>query len=431
MTSFRGEWPARVERWRELAIFALVLAGAVAIPLVFRRDPAGMFRLPKAIFLRGEAILIVFVTVASLLLGAPMPRIRWRETWAALPLAVLAIFVVITLTSTRRELSASALAAAFATAIVFFATIAAARSRGWILAAAPLVAALANGILVVIEEANLWMPFGQQAGIPHHVQCDALIGNPNEVGGYLGAAALAAAAIIATRRWRALAIVAGGVLAAALVASQTLTAIISFAVAAFCMMALASWRAALRGTAIGVAAAVLLIALIGPFRVRAANIADWIRSGQYNAVATERFTPFVAAWTMFAEHPLTGVGPGAFAWQYFDHKLAAEQRYPALRETFNRGINYGEVHNDHLQTLAEGGIIGYAAFIALMAALGFVSFTIPRDAPDAQQQFARRLALPLAIFCALFALAQFPIETTVVRAIFVHFAALCVAWRTK
>src|SRR4051795_10083774 len=110
MARDRADWPARAARWQQMAILALVLAGAVAIPLVFRRDPAGMFRLPKLIALRAEAILIVFVTLASLILGAPIPRVRWRSTWVTLPLAVLAIFAVITITSTNRALSVSALA---------------------------------------------------------------------------------------------------------------------------------------------------------------------------------------------------------------------------------------------------------------------------------------------------------------------------------
>lgn len=418
-------------RWRELAILALVLAGAVAIPLVFRRDPAGMFRLPKLIALRAEAILIVFVTLASILLGAPVPRSRWRAAWVLLPLAVLAVVAILTLTSTNREVSVSALLSAAATAIVFFATVSAARTRGWILVAAPLAAAAANAVLLVIEETNLWMPFGVERGTAHHLQCDALIGNPNELGGYLGAAALAAFAIAATRRWRALAIAAAALLVIALLFSQTLTAIVAFAAAVFCMMVLSSWRHALRAAAIGAAAAVLLIAFVAPFRARATNTIDWIREGQYNAIATERFTPFVAAWTMFAVHPLGGVGPGAFGWQYYDYKLAAERRYPALRATFNRGVNYGEVHNDHLQVLAEGGVIGYAAFLTLLAALGFLSFAIRRDAVDPRLRFARQLAFPLAVFCAVFSLAQFPIETTVVRGLLVHFAALCAGWRDR
>jgi O-antigen ligase len=125
------------------------------------------------------------------------------------------------------------------------------------------------------------------------------------------------------------------------------------------------------------------------------------------------------------------VGPGAFPWQYYDHKILAERRYPSLRRVYNRGVNYGEVHNDHLQVLAEGGIIGYAGFVALVASLACVSFAIPADAPDERRRFARRLGLPLAVFWAVLSLAQFPLETTVVQSLLVYLAALCVGWRSS
>ena len=127
---------------------------------------------------------------------------------------------------------------------------------------------------------------------------------------------------------------------------------------------------------------------------------------------------------MFTDHPLTGVGPGAFAWHYYDYKIRAEQRVPSLRLAYHRGSNAGEAHNDHLQVLAEGGVLGYAAFAAVMIALGSLSFRAPKTAT-----FARRLALPLAIYWVVLSLAQFPLETTVVRSLLVHLAALCVAWR--
>jgi O-Antigen ligase len=435
MVMSRADWAPRIEQWREVAVLALVLAGALAMPLVFRSDPSEMFRLPKAIFLRTEAILIVSIALAAMVIGTPIPRPKWRDVWLVLPLAALAAFVVLTLTSTNHQLSMGALGSAAATAVIFFATVSAARSGGWLLITVPLVAAVTNALLVVAEETNLWMPFGVQAGVPHHLQCDALIGNPNEVGGYLGAAALAAVAAIAARnaeeRWNVRYVAVAAVLGIALLACQTLTAIIAFIAAAFFMIVISSWRRAIRVAAIVAATAVIVVMLVAPFRARASNVITWVRAGDYNAIFTNRFTPFVAAWSMFADRPVTGVGPGAFAWQYYDYKIRAEQRYPSLRHIYNRGINFGEVHNDHLQALAEGGLIGYGAFVALIGALAYLSFTIPASAPDWRQRFARHLALPLAVFWIVLSVAQFPMETTVVRALVVHLAALCVGWRSS
>jgi O-antigen ligase len=430
----REDWPARVVRRRDSAMLALVLAGAFLTPLVFRLDPVDMFRLPKALFLRAEAILLVSVALAAFLMGAPT-RAKWRDPWLLMPLAAFATMVVLTLTSTNRMLSVEALASAAATLVVFLATAAAARRHRWTLLAAPLAAALVNAPLVIAEETGLWMPFGVKPGIPHHIQCDALIGNPNEVGSFLGAAALACLAAIATRaagdRWTVRNLLAVAVLCAGLVASQTFTAIGAFAAGAFAMLAISSWKKAIQSALVGGAVVAIIIALIAPLRERARHVVRWTSQGDYNAVFTERFTSFEAAWSMFTDHPLIGVGPGVFAWQYFDYKIQAERRYPSLRLTYNRGSNFGQVHNDHLQVLAEGGLLGYAAFVALFGSLAALSLTSPADTSDPWKQFAHRLALPLAVFWLVLSIAQFPLETTVVRSLLVHLAALCVGWRNS
>ena len=172
----------------------------------------------------------------------------------------------------------------------------------------------------------------------------------------------------------------------------------------------------------GVVAALLLAVLVAPLRQRAANMTLWVRSGDYNALLTERLTPFISAYGMFKDHPLTGVGPGAFAWHYYDYKLRAEMRIIGLRAAYNRGTHYGQVHDDHLQVLAEGGLIGYAAFLASLVALASLSFAT-------RNVFVRRMAAPLALYWIVLSFAQFPLETAVVRALLIHFAALAVAWR--
>src|SRR5260370_33575524 len=98
---------------------------------------------------------------------------------------------------------------------------------------------------------------------------------------------------------------------------------VAFAAAALTMLAISSLKNAIRPAAVAVAAGVLVVALVTPLRERATNVARWVRSGDYNTVFTDRFTPFVAAWSMFVDHPLTGVGPGAFPWQYYDYKIRA------------------------------------------------------------------------------------------------------------
>jgi len=420
----------RVDRWRELSLLAIVLAGAALIPLVFVSDATDGLRLPKTLLLRAEAILLVSVVLAALIFGDSL-RVKWRDPWLLLPFGAFLIFLLVTITSTKPVLSIDALGTAAASLVVFLCTMLAAARRTWALVVIPLASAVLNAALVIVEESRLWMPFGVRPDIPHHLQCTALIGNPNEVGAFLAAAALVCVAAIAagTHASRRLGIVIAAVLIAGLIASRTLTAMAAIAAAAIAVLILDSWKNAFRVAAAGVAIAVLVIAFVGPLRQRAANMIRWLKAGDYNMLLTDRLTPFASAWSMFADHPLTGVGPDAFAWQYYDYKLQAEMRHPLLRRAYNRGVNYGEVHNDHLQVLAEGGLAGYGAFAALLGALGSISFTIPKDAADPFQRFARHLAFPLAAFWVVLSLAQFPLETTVVRALLMHFAALCAAWR--
>jgi O-antigen ligase len=402
----------------------IVLAGTVAVAVMFVRDSFDRFRLPKTLILEAEAILLLAVALAAILLRAP-PRVKWRDPRVLLPLLGLAVMAVLTMTSTKPALSASALVVAAATLVIFFATVAAARDGGWLFVGVPLAAAAANALLVIVEELNLWMPFGEQRGVLHHLQCTALVGNPNEVGGYLGVAALACLAMLAARRaWTFWSVAAAVVLIAGLIASRTLTSMVAFAAGALVMLAMSSWKQAVRAAVVIALAGVLL----SPIRERVTNMVRWAKSGDYNTIFTERLTPFVAAWSMFTDHPLLGVGPGTYAWHYYDYKIRAEARYPALRHTYNRGFNAGEAHNDHLQLLAEGGIVGYAAAAALIGALAFLSFTIPKSTTDARRQFARRMAASLAVYWVVLSLAQFPLETAVVRSLLVHFAAVCIAW---
>jgi len=74
-----------------------------------------------------------------------------------------------------------------------------------------------------------------------------------------------------------------------------------------------------------------------------------------NFAVVERMAQMQAGWGMFPAHPLTGVGPG-------NYTLA----YP----TFAVGTWYasrGHAHNYYIHMLAETGVIGALAYVALLA----------------------------------------------------------------
>jgi O-antigen ligase len=63
------------------------------------------------------------------------------------------------------------------------------------------------------------------------------------------------------------------------------------------------------------------------------------------------------AWSMFKAHPVTGVGLGAFG-----------TVYPTFTESDN-ALSVTEAHNDYLQILSDGGLIGAALLIWFLVAV--------------------------------------------------------------
>jgi O-antigen ligase len=73
-----------------------------------------------------------------------------------------------------------------------------------------------------------------------------------------------------------------------------------------------------------------------------------------NDFVTGRLPIWRAAMAMFVEHPIVGTGWGTF-----------QALLPAYRPEPN-GFYYTHAHNDYLEVLAEGGIVGFAVVAALI-----------------------------------------------------------------
>ncbi len=76
-----------------------------------------------------------------------------------------------------------------------------------------------------------------------------------------------------------------------------------------------------------------------------------------NFALVQRVAHWQAAWAMLLANPMLGVGPGNFDAAYALYHL---QRWPD---------SLGHAHNYYLNTLAEGGIVGFAALVGFMAAI--------------------------------------------------------------
>src|SRR5512138_2087556 len=94
------------------------------------------------------------------------------------------------------------------------------------------------------------------------------------------------------------------------------------------------------------------------------------REHHYNELLSNRLVPFLAAWEMFRDAPVAGVGPSGFATEYFDYRLRIDDKYRDILSeqmadwSLGRVINFGETHNEFLQTAAELGIVGLVLLIA-------------------------------------------------------------------
>ncbi len=84
-----------------------------------------------------------------------------------------------------------------------------------------------------------------------------------------------------------------------------------------------------------------------------------------NFAVVERMAQIQAAWAMFTDHPLTGVGPGNYTRAYEGQAGFAHQPY-LLHPWYD---SRGHAHNYYLHSAAETGVIGLAAYLALLGAV--------------------------------------------------------------
>jgi O-antigen ligase len=311
-------------------------------------------------------------------------------------------------------------------ATVFVATLlAAVCGRGLALAWLPLLAAAVNSAFALLQRFAWFSPTQFERTTLDRYRISALIGNPNDLGVYLFLCAVPAVALVVAWRGRSTLFISLSVLLmAALLATQTMSALIAFAVAVLVLIVFVMKR--LKLAAIAVAAALLLVAVIPPLRQRTMFIAWQVRQGSFSSATSLRVPAYVVAWELFAEHPIVGAGPGTYGWWYLPHKIELNKTHASFRLTAE---NFGEAHNDHLQTLAVSGLPAYAIFVAALIALGALSFR-SHDS-DTRSRFVRALALPFAAGFAVVALAQFPLEVASAASVAIHYAALCCAWTVK
>ncbi|MDD5628758.1 MAG: O-antigen ligase family protein [Elusimicrobia bacterium] len=162
------------------------------------------------------------------------------------------------------------------------------------------------------------------------------------------------------------------------------------------------WRS--RGRA--AAAAVLCLAL-------GAGVAHRLATrGVRSAYDAARVDVWRAAWTSWREHPWLGSGPDTFELGFRRHKSMDYYKGAGATE-FQQNA-----HNDILQVLVTTGLVGLAAYLWLLAALGLAAWRVMRGEAEPRRGEAAALACGLL---ALFVNMKFnpvPLEALSLAALF-------------
>ena len=403
----------------------MLAAGLLAVPVVYSSG-LDVFNVPKELAFRAEAILLL---AAAAFWATAKRRTSLRAAKPAMILvaAVVAWAAITTLTSTNRALSADTLITIAAAAVIFLATLLAAQTATISAVDVVMIGACANAALVILQELRIWSPFVHEATTTSQYASGGFLGNTNYVGMVLAAPALAAIVltVVATGRRRWIYAAVAALVVVGLILSATRTALAAL-IAGLMLFAFRSRRGALAMLALVAVIAVLTILPGTPLGSKARELIHAAQQRDYEQLFSERLLPSLAAVDMIRDHPLTGVGPGCFRFNFMSYRLRLGAHYP---ERWTRGYPgyWASVHNDHLEVAAETGLLGYALFLA---AILFGARWRPKTARprDLATSFARAMRWPLVALTFVLCLAQFPLELAAPRLMLITLGALCIGW---
>ncbi len=409
----------------------LVIIGLFAVTTFISPSGQDTFRYPKLLLLRLDALLIVALA------GFEYARGRCRERWfmPQLPSHQLVVAILIwtfltTLFSTNLLVSAYSLFTVVCYSVFFFASFALARSvRKPALLYLPLLPAIVNAGLFLMQVKGIWNPFATaDVNVTEEIRAllakSALLGNTNDVGGFLVLPAMLAlhAAITGGFLTRIFGGISLCVITAALVSSESNTAII-----ALCAATLAFILILRRRVGIALIAAVLVLAAALIFSGRA-DITTTLTAGVPATVRdidtrlSGRLVAFLSAARMGLNNPLLGAGPGRFAGEYFDQQIEVQKGAREYLDELSLRSNYAETHNDFLQVFAETGLAGLLLMLAALRVLFIAGRSIPQQRPTSLR--LRLAAVSTVTALAVLSMAHFPLQLAATMITYVYVAGI-------
>lgn len=411
------------------ALGLIVTLALVAVPLAVTPDLLDRYRVLKESIVRAEGILGGVLLVAAVAFaGTRRVRELLQERGVILvTVAAVAWGIVTSIISTHHGHSVESLVTLITTVLVFLTAWYAAPRMSLVVFDVLVPVTLLNVVLLALQEYGIYQPFYFDSSMSGHLTTTGLIDNPNIVGTYMTlVATVFAAAALRAPRWRKALYGFGAVVAiAGVVLSQTRTAVIALFAG---LLLLALGRSLKRAVIV-----VSVVAVLGGLSVYMRNdtvmrvlaLPGLLRSQSVEVVTSGRAAPVATAWQMFRDRPFTGLGPGTFKYHYMPYKAALLRDHPAaLRGT--TPTNFGEVHNDHAQLLAETGLPGYLLFLS--AAMLIVRAVRRHHGGDSRQQIASSVILPLVGALLVLCLAQFPLYVAITRHLLATMAGLLMGW---
>jgi len=273
---------------------------------------------------------------------------------------------------------------------------------------AALVPAAVLAAIGILQLHHFWQPMVFSESLAgERLAVTSLAGNPGDLAAMLVLPCLIAQAGLRDARewrfwWRLSAL---ALCVYALAGTQTLTSLVAAVLGSVALWAvLLPRRYVLVGAAGAAAAVVLLVVLVAPLRsrvetlVRAATV-----GGGLNEVLTGRLDAWWVAERLLREHPLAGVGFGAYRAEFAAAKLRLiSEGVPFFAGHLNP--SFANAHNEYLEVGADlgwPGLLATAWGIALVLRAGW------RARRDLSPGY-RALSWGALVALALLALAYFP-----------------------
>ncbi len=349
------------ERLCEVLVGLLLLV----LPFVMWHEAKEAFRLPKLLFAATVALLSL-VPLAWKLRG--VETIRWRTLTEIPVLRALAPLLAVT----TLGLAATAHPLHVREGLIDL-WIGAAALAGWSLGLAPerlrrllgflVVPAVLMSLVAVLQYHDLWEPLRFARGLEwNRLGVTALAGNPGDLGAFwVLPCLLAQEALAARRRWRWLyaAAIALGLYTVAI--TQSLTALLALGAGSLVFWGMLLPRRRALALAGGIAAVgVTLVLVLAPLRQRVAGKLSAAVGGDLNSVLTGRLDGWRTALWMLEEHPIAGVGHGAFRAAFAPARLElVDEGVKFFRSQEN--VIFANAHNEYLEAAAEWGVPGLLA----------------------------------------------------------------------